>query len=246
MTGDSLNLYVWVVEAVVPAPMLDSCRSVLSSDERLRAGRFVFERHRQQYVLAHGLLRFALSEAAPAVAPADWSFATGRYGRPYVAAPTTSTALHFSLSHTEGCVACIVSRHEPVGVDVEQVSPRNALMETARTAFSQEEIETLRGLAPDDFVARFFDYWTLKEAYLKARGFGLHLPLDRFSMRLAPDQIAISFKPEIADDPQRWRFTMSSPSPMHRLSIADGSGVAGGVPITYHAPHHHWPLPRAT
>jgi 4'-phosphopantetheinyl transferase len=245
MACDRLNLYVGLVDAVASAHALEACEAVLSNDERHRAERFVFERHRVQYILAHGLLRFALSEAEPEIAPSAWCFATGRHGRPFVATPATSTALHFSLSHTEGCVACIVSEHEAVGVDVEQLSPRHALMETARTAFSPEEIETLRGLEPDDFIARFFDYWTLKEAYLKARGFGLHLPLDRFSMRLDPEGIAIGFKPDVADDPRRWHFTMSSPSSAHRLAVADGSGVAGGLPITYHAPRHPWPLPKA-
>lgn len=245
MAGDGIDLHVALIDAIDLPLALELCRGVLSSDERDRAERFAFERHRSQYILAHGLLRFALSDAAPEVAPSDWSFTTGRYGRPFVAAPSTSAALHFSLSHTEGCVACIVAANAAVGVDVEHISPRDALMETARTVFSPEEVETLTGLAPDDFVARFFDYWTLKEAYLKARGFGLHLPLDRFSVRLAPEGIAISFRPEIADDPRRWRFTTRSPSPAHRLAIADGSGVAGGLPVACRAPRHFRPLSEA-
>ncbi len=244
MAGDRLNLHVGLVEAIGSPHAIEACRAVLSSEETERAERFVFERHRLQYILAHGLLRFALSEAAPHVAPSDWTFRTGRYGRPFVAAPSSATAIHFSLSHTEGCVACVVSAHEAVGVDVEQLSPRNALMETARSAFSPDEIETLKGLEAGAFLVRFYDYWTLKEAYLKAKGFGLHLPLDRFSMRLGPGGIAIRFEPEIVDDPQAWRFTMSSPSPTHRLAIADGSGVAGGLPIIHHAPRHPWPLFR--
>lgn len=245
MAGDGIDLHVALTDAIDLPAALELSREVLSSAERDRAKRFAFERHRSQYILAHGLLRFALSDAAPEIAPSDWCFGTGRYGRPFVAAPTTSAALHFSLSHTEGCVACIVSANAAVGVDVEHISPRNALMETARAVFSPEEAETLIGLAPDDFVVRFFDYWTLKEAYLKARGFGLHLPLDRFSLRLAPDDITISFEPEIADDPQRWRFITRSPSPAHRLAIADGSGVAGGLPVAYHAPHRFRPLSEA-
>jgi 4'-phosphopantetheinyl transferase len=244
MAGDRLDLYVALADAIDSSRALAACQDILSSDEQQRAERFAFERHRRQYILAHGLLRFALSEATPGVAPADWSFTTGRYGRPYVAAP--ATALHFSLSHTEGCVACVVSTHETVGVDVEKVSPRNAPMDTARRFFSPEEVEALRDLPPDDAIDRFFDYWTLKEAYLKARGFGLSLPLDKFSMRISAAGIAISFQPDITDDPRQWHFTMSLPSAVHRLAIADGSGVANGLPITRHAFRETWLLPSGS
>ena len=122
-------------EGVSIAPgAVDVCRRLLSIEERVRAELFMFERHRRQYIFAHALLRLALSQAAPNVAPTDWSFAIGRYGRPFVAAPATSTALHFSLSHADGCVACVVSRHEAIGVDVETVSRRVAASLLAHAA----------------------------------------------------------------------------------------------------------------
>ena len=237
IASDQIELHVRLIEEIDSA---DALEALLSCDEKQRAGRFAFERHRQQYIAAHGLLRLALSNVAPEVAPAEWSFVIGRYGRPLVAAPATSTALHFSLSHADGCVACVVSGDEAVGVDVERVSPRNALMETAQNVFSPDELQALRGLSTGDFINRFFDYWTLKEAYLKAKGFGLHRPLDRFSMRICPGSIGIRFEPDIADDPRQWRFTLSSPSPAHRLAIADGSGMAGGLPIVRHRLRHRW------
>ncbi|MBR0716861.1 4'-phosphopantetheinyl transferase superfamily protein [Bradyrhizobium liaoningense] len=240
MTADTLDLYVWLIEAIDSGPAREACREVMSADERQRADRFVFERHRHQFIYAHGMLRLALSEAAPDVAPSDWTFATGPHGRPFIAAPARPRALYFNLSHTEGCVACVVSGHEAVGVDVEELSPRRARMETAEGVFSRDEIASLQGLLPDEFVRGFFDYWTLKEAYLKARGVGLHLPLDRFSMQISPDGIGVSFDPEIDDDAGKWRFTQTSPSSLHRLSIADGSGVSGGLAIRTRALRHPW------
>jgi 4'-phosphopantetheinyl transferase len=239
MAGDGIELYVGLIEAIGTAASLEACRRPLSAEEHHRAGRFVQERHRRLYIFAHGLLRFALSNWMPAVAPADWSFVADRNGRPFVAGPLVPEPVHFSLSHTEGCVACAISRVEAVGVDVEHVEQRGSLRETAQHVFAAEEIAALRGLPPGEFIDRFFDYWTLKEAYLKARGLGLRLPLDQFAIRLSDETIAISFTGEIDDDPRRWHFTRCSPSAQHRLAIADGSGAAGGLPIVMRP----WPVP---
>jgi 4'-phosphopantetheinyl transferase len=241
MADDRIELFVGLIETIDAPGAADGCRRLLSADERIRADRFMFERHRRQYIFAHAMLRLALSKVAPDVDPTDWSFAAGRYGRPFVASPKTSTALHFSLSHADGCVACVVSGHEAVGVDVETVSRRVAPLSTAVRFFAPEEVETLRGLPEPAAIERFFDYWTLKEAYLKARGFGLNLPLDAFAMQVSREAIEISFKPDIADDPEGWRFSLSSPSPSHRLAIADGSRATGGLPITRNA----WPPQEA-
>ena len=231
MAREKIELFVGLIETIDTPGALEACRKILSGDEVARADRFVFERHRRQYVFAHALLRLALSELEPGIAPSAWSFATGRYGRPFVAGPAAAGPLHFSLSHTEGCVACVVSAEEAVGVDVEHVVPRGSVMDTARGAFAPEEIEMLCGLPPREVLDRFFDIWTLKEAYLKARGFGLHLPLDGFAVHIAAGGIGIGFKPTIDDNPHAWRFSLSSPSRCHRLAVADGSGVAGGLSL---------------
>ncbi|WP_024518456.1 4'-phosphopantetheinyl transferase superfamily protein [Bradyrhizobium sp. Tv2a-2] len=239
MAGEGIELYVGLIAAIDTEQALESCRMLLSAEERHRAGCFVHERHQRLYTFAHGLLRVALSNSEPAVAPADWSFVVGPHGRPFVAAPGIARPIYFSLSHTEGCVACAISRVEAVGLDVERMEPRGSIPEIAEHAFAPDEVEALRGLAPDQLFERFFDYWTLKEAYIKAMGIGLQLPLDQFAISLADNKIAISFTDEIDDDPQRWHFTRLSPSTRHRLAIADGSGIPGGLPIVMRP----WPVP---
>jgi 4'-phosphopantetheinyl transferase len=241
MAGETIELYIGLLDAIDTPQACEACLATLSWEEKRRAARFVRDRHQRQYIFAHGLLRLALSNVAPEVEPSGWCFTTDRYGRPFVAAPATGRTVHFSLSHTDGCVACVVSGHQAVGVDVERIQKRGSLLETARSVFSLEEIEALRHLAPDELVDRFFDYWTLKEAYLKATGRGLSLPLDQFSMLISAEEIGIRFLPSIADDSRRWRFTRYSASPFHRLAVADGSGAAGGLPIMVRS----WPLPVA-
>ena len=240
MSGERINLYFGLLDTVDTPQAHAACFATLSSAEKQRAKSFVFERHRRQYIFAHGLLRFALSSFVPKVEPRDWCFLANRYGRPFIAAPTITQNVHFSLSHTEGCVACVVSGCEAVAVDVEQIQESRSLLATAQSNFSPDEVDVLRVLRPSDLVDRFFDYWTLKEAYLKARSTGLNFPLNQFSILISSDQkIGIRFTPGIVDDPQRWHFMKSSPSAIHRLALADGSGLAGGLPIFVRG----WPLP---
>jgi 4'-phosphopantetheinyl transferase len=240
MPAECIRLYIGLLDAVDSPQAYEACYATLSTAEASRAARFVFERHRRQYIFAHGLLRAALSRFLPDVQPSDWCFAANRYGRPFVATPAVGRAVHFSLSHTDGCVCCVVSSHEAVAVDVEEIRERPLLFETASSNFSAEEIDALRALQSLEFVDRFFKYWTLKEAYVKARGTGINLPLNQFTMLISSNQrIGISFAPGMADDSRRWLFMSDCPSPKHRLAVADGSGRTGGLPIVVQP----WPLP---
>ena len=235
----AIHLYLGLFDEVDRPEVRAACLATLSQAERDRLARFRLERDRRQYVLAHGALRAALSQHAPGVRPADWSFVTDRYERPFVAGPATDAPIFFSLSHTEGCVACAISPHERIGVDVEATDANCSHLGIAELNFSSTENKVLRALSPLEQADRFFDYWTLKEAYLKAHGTGFHRPLDDFTMLLAPGRpVGIAFHPGSDDDPQRWRFTQSSPTSRHRLALADGSGRDGGLPIV----SHPWPV----
>jgi 4'-phosphopantetheinyl transferase len=191
-------------------------------------------------VLAHGLVRAALSHQVPAVDPAAWRFLADPHGRPFVAEPENVDPVHFSLSHTEGCVACAISPSPFVGVDVEVTDRPCSHLAIAEFVFSSAEVAALRRLSPAEMTERFFDYWTLKEAYIKARGLGLRLPLNQFSMQIESDRkIAIAFARGFGDDASRWRFMQSSPLSRLRLAVADGSGCNGGLPVIAQP----WPLP---
>lgn len=232
-----IELYVGIINEARAAASYDACWAILSPDEKLRAARFIFAPHRQHYVLAHGLLRNALSDAARQIAPSEWSFRFDRYGRPFVAGPADPEQLYFSLSHTDGCVACVVSGYEEIGVDVERVQERAFLLETAATAFSAEEMQCLRELTGDELIERFFTYWTLREAFLKAKGRGLDFPLNAFSIHVSGDRMELTCGPSIDEDPARWHFAIDAPSPLHRLAIADGSGAKDLAIV-----RHPWPV----
>ena len=207
------------LDAADPA-IVSACRAVLSTEELARADRFVFEPDRVRYTLAHALVRHVLSRHAPQ-APAGWRFFENGHGCPFVLDPPAEAAgLHFNLSHTRGLIAVGVVMGRDLGVDVEFVD-RGLTQDVAGRFFAPGEVRDLRRLPADQQPVTFFDYWTLKEAYIKARGMGLALPLDQFAFALSEEGgPTISFGPGIADDPLRWQFFQAWPLPRHRMGVA--------------------------
>ena len=194
MSGERIGICVGRLDCVDTRRADQACFATLSLAEKQRAESFAFERHRRQYVFAHRLLGLVLPAVVPQIASSDWCFVTDGYGRPLIAAATIARMVYFSLSHTEVCVARAVSAWEAVGIDVDQIHGRRALLTVARSNFSPEETDALRKLPPGDLVDRFFDYWTLKAAYPNARGVSLNLPLNQFSILISAGRhIGIGF-----------------------------------------------------
>lgn len=193
---------------------------LLSPDEHQRMARLVFERDRVRFLLTRALVRTTLSRYAP-VAPADWHFIANAHGRPEILdRPAGVPDLRFNLSHTDGLIACAVTIGREVGIDVEHVG-RRLTQDVAARFFAPAEVAHLQSLPADQQERVFFDYWTMKEAYIKARGFGLALPLGDFAFHFAPDHPpTITIAPSLNDDPATWQFQQDWPTPLHRLGLA--------------------------
>jgi 4'-phosphopantetheinyl transferase len=199
---------------------LDRYRTLLTDDERARCDRYRVEPARRQFLIARALVRTTLSRYVP-MAPADWRFVENEYGRPEIATPALPRALRFNLSHTAGLVACAVAWQHDVGLDVEWVQRRTGGVHLAKRFFSTAEVADLLQVEKPRQRDAFFDYWTLKEAYIKARGMGLAIPLAHFSFRLqGADSPGISFAPELNDEPSDWQFEQHSPSTEHKMALA--------------------------
>ena len=198
----------------------EAYRSLLSKDEEERMARLVFERDRRRFLLTRALVRTMLSRYAN-VAPAAWAFIANVHGRPEILdRPRGVPDLRFNLSHTEGLIACAVTIGREVGVDVEHIG-RRLTHDVAGRFFAPQEVSDLTTLPADEQARVFFDYWTLKEAYIKARGFGLALPLGDFAFTLSPSSPPrIAFEPALDDDPATWQFFQDWPTPQHRLGLA--------------------------
>ncbi len=191
-------------------------QACLDSAELLQADRFYFVEDRSAYIAAHWLVRSALSSIC-GVPAKDWRF-TEEPGKPKIAQILNQPELQFSLSHTRGLVACAVSAGSIVGIDVENFSEISDVIDIAEQFFSTSEVEILRNATPDQQSSAFIRLWTLKEAFVKATGEGLHRAFDSFSFTLDP--VSIAFDPDSADEPSHWTFVEHRPTLESQLAVA--------------------------
>lgn len=219
-----------------PAPQFRAaCLEVLSPEERERESRFHFAADRCQYLTSHALLRRTLSHYAP-VDPTEWLFCANAYGRPDVLnTEAAQLGLSFNLSHTHGLIVLAVATHRMLGVDVENIVWRKTSIDLAERFFAADEVAALQALPPRLQSYRFFEYWTFKEAYIKARGMGLSLPLDQFSFHYPDDRsVSLIIQPELADEPARWQFWQFQPTADHLVAVcAECSAVPLLPPIVH-------------
>jgi 4'-phosphopantetheinyl transferase len=193
---------VWVLRtATIALEREEALDALLDPVERARAARFAFARDRRDYRVAHGLLRLLLSAVVPRD-PRDWRIRAGAGGKPELV-EGQADGLFFNISHTRGCVACLVGRRPLIGVDVESRERRTAA-DLGERLFAPAEVALLRHPDEQERWDRFFRIWTLKEAYLKGTGLGLRMPLDSFAFSLDPPRVR--FAPSIDDDPTAWHF----------------------------------------
>jgi 4'-phosphopantetheinyl transferase len=222
---DSDTVDVWLTSlAAVDDDLLASYVPLLSEAERVRWRRFLVRAAGDQYLAGRALLRTTLSRYAP-VAEHAWVFETNAYGCPSVSAPAAWRELRFNLSHTAGLVVCAVTRQSEIGVDVENTARDIDPLELAPTVFASREVADVAARTPEDRRQRFFAYWTLKEAYIKARGMGISLPLDGFWFDLAGASPRIEFGESCPDRPERWHFSRWQPTPSHALAVAVATGT---------------------
>ncbi|MCW6508174.1 4'-phosphopantetheinyl transferase family protein [Lichenifustis flavocetrariae] len=214
---DDTVLLHWLVLDEIEDDELDTLTDLLDSGDRAKAERCRSPTDRKASLASHALIRATLSRYAPFF-PAEWRFAAGLYGKPEIDAGPDEPPMRFNLSHTCGLAAVAVSSRDPVGIDVERVDSARLALDFALATFAPAEGDYLRRLPAAAQTAAAYRFWTLKEAYLKAVGLGLSVPLKQFAFTL--DGPSIEFTHRIADDPARWRFHQCQPTSDHMLALA--------------------------
>lgn len=231
-------IHVWIAhdEQIVDAALLDRYERLLAPEEAARRQRFRQPRHRHQFLVARALLRHVLSLYLD-TDPATLRFGANRWGKPYLVEPWTIGPA-FNLSHCDGRVVLALAADGEIGADVEAPSRGVAAIDIADRYFAPDEVTQLRGEPAHGQPGRFLDFWTLKEAYIKACGEGLSIPLDQFAYHFeSGGHVRIAFAPERDDAPERWRFWLMPLSSGHRIAVAhrspwashDGPVVVRGI-----------------
>jgi len=204
--------------------------STLSGDELAQYRRFHFARDARDYAAAHALLRATLSRYGDR-APERWRFDKTANGKPFLVDQGAGCA-SFSLSHTHGMVACAVTQDADVGVDVECIDRAVDAGEIAARFFAPTEADLLARLDADARRDRFFDLWTLKEAFVKALGVGLSMSLASLAFTIdAAGGVTLEAPADI--DTKTWQFGLFTPGPRHRLAVVARRPPSGRAQLIF-------------
>jgi 4'-phosphopantetheinyl transferase len=211
------RLYLWFgyPDDVVDEATREACARILSEDERARWQAFRFEKHRREYLSCRALVRFALAQYYP-LAPHAWRFQFNAFGKPSL---DPECGLRFNLSKCPGLVVCLVAQGVEVGVDLEPLERAEEISRLGKDVFSPLELAQLDALKGSEKADRALSLWTLKESYLKARGTGLSLPLNKLSF-LFGDAAGIRLELDtcLGDAVERWRFCLLDHAG-HRIAV---------------------------
>ena len=182
------EVHVWVTSLEQCNNSIAAHFDTLEGSERERAARFHFERDRNRFIVARGTIRSLLGEYL-GIQPSQIRFDYNSYGKPSLAGgDQANQGIRFNVSHSGDSGLFALCRNREVGVDVERIRPDFGTEEIAARFFSVVEAGALHALPPDQRAEAFFNCWTRKEAYIKARGEGLSFPLERFDVAHAPGQ----------------------------------------------------------
>jgi 4'-phosphopantetheinyl transferase len=164
--------------------------NILAPDERNRADRFYFEKERIHFIVARGVLRDILSHYLD-TPPQNLEFSYGPFGKPELKGRVARKHLRFNISHSHGLALYAITNNREIGVDLELIREESGSLDIADRFFSPQEILSLRELPREVQSTAFFNCWTRKEAYLKARGVGIPYRMERFTLGLAPGEPAV-------------------------------------------------------
>lgn len=187
MKLDSDLVHVWVADLDPDASRMKRCMQNLSLDERERAGKFHFQRDRDRFIAARGLLRSILGRYLQ-IEPQGIRFRYGPHGKPALQDKTHGSNICFNVSHSHDLVLYAFARGREVGIDIELIRDDISLENVVVRFFSTRELVTLRALPLHTREKSYYISWVRKEAYMKATGRGLSLPLDQLETFSPPGE----------------------------------------------------------
>jgi len=228
LTLSNNEIHLWSVnpQQIQQPELLSAYCHLLSANETIKQQRFRFEKDRHNALVTRAFVRDLLSHYAD-ILPQDWRFSIGEKDKPEIANKTLP--LRFNISHTNHLIICAVTLHDDIGCDVEDIQRSSDLFSIAKHHFATSEVNDLQAQPETNQANRFFDYWTLKESYIKAWGLGLSIPLKDFSFTLPTqphqqqhciDDITLKVAPHRIDNVNHWRSWLFYPNQQHRVALS--------------------------
>jgi 4'-phosphopantetheinyl transferase len=220
LSDDSIS--VWSVGLEWPEADVEAAAEILSSDEQKRASRFHRVRDRKHFIVAHAVIRLILARYLK-IDPRQIPFEYNTFGKPRLMDDAHYPDVRFNLAHSTGVALYALAIGREIGVDLEFTEPDFATIGLAQSLFAPEEVAALSTLSNEDFVAGFYRCWTRKEAYVKAKGLGLSLPLNSFVVSVGtPNEtpLLLSDGNEIGDQ-ERWTL----------VDVIVGEGFAASLAV---------------
>jgi 4'-phosphopantetheinyl transferase len=216
------EVHVWFARLDRTPARIARMRTILNADEIARADRFLMEVHRNRFIAARALLRDLLAGYLGRP-PEAIAFAYNEWGKPTLAPGFSALDVRFNLSHSQSLAIYAFALGRDVGVDIEMIRAEVAKESVAENFFSSWEVQTLRALPREHQAQAFFNCWTRKEAYVKARGQGLSIVLSSFDVSLAPGEEAKILR---GDDCRGWSLVSFEPDRYCVAALAtQGSGL---------------------
>ena len=213
------EVHVWRASLECEPSDVHAFRRLLSTDEIAKAERFYFEKDRSHFIVARGLLRTILGRYLR-VHPGRLRFFYKLYGKPALVGESGGKIYSFNLSHSHGLLLLAITRGREVGVDIERVHSElgGQGQEIAERFFSPNEVAKFCSLPTDQKAEAFFNCWTRKEAYVKAKGGGLSVPLDHFEVSLCPGEPAALLQ-ALSRETSDWSMEELHPGPGYAAAL---------------------------
>lgn len=232
------HVTIWYLDParITATKSIETLKTWLSNIETERMKRFHHAKHQHAFLISHALKRVALANVL-GLDPAELEFGLGSHGRPFLMG-AAQHSLQFNLSHTDGLVALAVSLDAYVGLDVESLTRK--IPETAFAArfFTPPEHDDILAYEQTPNSHRLLEYWTLKEAYIKAEGLGISIGLDTFYFDLSQNQPHIQYTPAARPPSHPWQFIQIKPTPHHLMALAWAPMTKQDEPVLQHDRFH--------
>jgi len=215
------DVHVWRVNLDCNISDVHNMRHILSLDEQNRADRYYFKEDGEHFILTRGMLRVILSYYLDKE-PSELCFSYSSYGKPNLVDWFDKVPLRFNVSHSCGLVLCAVAQNREVGIDLERILFDIDYEQIAKQFFSPGEYAELMEIPNvEQRIKAFYDCWTRKEAYIKAKGEGLSLPLDQFDVSLTPGEPARLLRHNrFPQEVIRWSLKEIQPANGYAASLA--------------------------